>query len=197
MLIQTAVPATYPRGILRRRGAPRARALAFWSFVFSLILMIPNSVNAQVDTGAIQGTLTDNSGGRVPGATVVLQNEGTAFALTATTGQDGAYVFNPIHIGTYSVTVTAPGFQKESLAHLEVAVQQHRVADFALQPGAVTTTITVTSAAAALQTRTPPSVRWSRLMRSMRFRCTAEIISCSPSFLPEPLRSNRTVGAWH
>ena len=153
MLIQTAVPATYPRGILRRRGAPRARALAFWSFVFSLILMIPNSVNAQVDTGAIQGTLTDNSGGRVPGATVVLQNEGTAFALTATTGQDGAYVFNPIHIGTYSVTVTAPGFQKESLAHLEVAVQQHRVADFALQPGAVTTTITVTSAAAALQTQ--------------------------------------------
>jgi hypothetical protein len=98
-------------------AAPSGIALA-------LLLALAPVSSAQVDTGSIEGTLTDKSGARVAGATVEIENEGTAYQLTLTARSDGTYIFSPVRVGVYTVTVTAAGFDKTSQSHVEVAVQQ-------------------------------------------------------------------------
>ena len=96
---------------------------------------------AQVDTGAILGTVKDQSGAVVPGAKVTLTNEGTSFSVSTTTGADGGYTFTPVKIGTYTVDAEFQGFQKASHPHVTVNVQQQVVVDFTLQPGQITQTV--------------------------------------------------------
>lgn len=114
--------------------------------------MAAQGLLAQVDTGAILGTVKDQSGGVVPGATVTITNEGTAFSLSTVTGNDGTYNFTPVKIGTYTVSVEFQGFQKAQRTHITLDVQQQAVVDFSMVPGAVTQTIEVSAAAPLLQT---------------------------------------------
>ncbi len=60
-------------------------------------------------TGTIKGTLTDDSGGIIPAATISLKGNGAA--KTAQTQSDGSYTFVGIPPGAYTVNVTIPGFQ--------------------------------------------------------------------------------------
>ena len=112
------------------------------------------AVFAQVDTGAILGTVRDQSGAVVPGAKVTLLNEGTGLPLTATTAADGAYIFTPLKIGVYSITVEREGFQRVTRSHVTLDVQQQVKVDVTLVPGQVTQTIEVTGAAPLLETQT-------------------------------------------
>jgi hypothetical protein len=111
------------------------------------------SLHAQADTGSIQGTIKDQSGAVIPGAKVTLTNEGTNLSVTLTAGGDGTYIFEPVKIGIYSVTAEAPGFAKVVQAHVTLEIQQQRVVDLTLKPGAVTQTIEVTGAPPPLQTQ--------------------------------------------
>jgi Carboxypeptidase regulatory-like domain len=107
---------------------------------------------AQVDTGAVRGTVTDPTGAVVPNARVTLTNEGTGLATTRVTAGDGTYTFSPVKIGSYTITVEAPGFKKAA-THLVVNVQEQARADFQLVAGAVNETVEVTSAPPQLQTQ--------------------------------------------
>jgi hypothetical protein len=120
---------------------------------FVLMLLCVTPLRAQVDAGAILGTVTDASGSAVHGATVTLTNEGTSAALSTTTGNDGGYKFTPVRIGNYKVTVTFQGFETVTRPHLSVNVGENVVADFTLKPGNVTTTVEVTAAAPVLQSQ--------------------------------------------
>ena len=93
------------------------------------LLMVASPLWAQIDTGTILGTVTDQTGAVVPGAKVSLTNEGTNLTMTTTTGADGSYVFSPLKIGTYTVTVEAPGFSKAEQAHLTLSINQSLKAD--------------------------------------------------------------------
>jgi hypothetical protein len=117
-----------------------------------LMLGAPSSF-AQIDTGAILGTVTDSSGGRVSGATVTLTNEGTNATLSTTTGDDGGYKFTPVKIGTYKVTVTIQGFQTMTTHGITVNVGQNVVTDFTLKPGSVSETVEVTTTIPVLQSQ--------------------------------------------
>src|SRR5438128_9138110 len=112
------------------------------------------SLYAQIDTGSIQGTITDQTGAVVPAAKVTLTNEGTNLAITTTSGADGGYIFTPVKIGNYSVTAEAQGFQRVTQSHLTVNIDQQLVVDLSLKPGAVSQTVEVTSAPPLLQTQT-------------------------------------------
>ena len=89
----------------------------------------------------------------IPGVKVTLTDEGTNFSVTATSGADGSYVFNPVKIGTYSVSAESAGFSKAVQTHLAVNIDQHLVVNLTLKPGEVTQTVEVTGAAPALQTQ--------------------------------------------
>ena len=119
----------------------------------SLMLFSATPLHAQVDAGAILGTVTDASGAVVKGASVTLTNEGTAAKLATTTGADGGYKFTPVRIGVYTVGVSMQGFQSSEHKKLTVNVGASVVVDFALKPGQVTETVEVTTEAPVLQTQ--------------------------------------------
>jgi hypothetical protein len=118
---------------------------------FVLISLAAAAANAQVDTGAIVGTVKDASGAVVPNATVTAVNEGTTASQTTKTSTAGEYTFSPLRIGKYSVTVEAPGFRSEKKTGVELDIQQQPVVDFSLAPGQVSSSVEVMAAAPTLQ----------------------------------------------
>ena len=92
----------------------------------------------QVDTGTISGTVKDESGGVLPGATVTITHEGQAFTLTTVTREDGTYIFTPIRTGAYvDRQSNSRGSGKACGADITVGIQEQVRVDFTLQAGAV------------------------------------------------------------
>jgi len=83
------------------------KAFTLFAFVVSLGA---SRLCAQLETGSILGTVTDQSNAIVPGAKVTVTNEDTGLSLSTTTSEKGTYVFNPLKIGRYSVAAESPGF---------------------------------------------------------------------------------------
>jgi Carboxypeptidase regulatory-like domain len=130
------------------------RAVLFRGCLLALALTatLPTSVSAQVDTGTLSGTIKDESGGVLPGATVTITHEGQGLTLTGVTRQDGTYIFTPIRTGAYSVEVDFPGFRKGVRKGLTVGIQENVRVDFTLQTGVVSEEIVVTAQSPLLQT---------------------------------------------
>ena len=118
----------------------------------ALTLLGATQLFAQVDTGSVLGTVTDQTGAVIPGAKITLTDEGKGFSVTTTTGADGSYVFTPVKIGTYTVAAEMQGFEKISQTHVTVSILQHVVADLTLRPGKTTQVVEVTAAPMELQT---------------------------------------------
>jgi hypothetical protein len=70
---------------------------------------------ATIATGAIQGTVTDQSDAVVPGAVVTIRNVGTAQTIVRTTTGSGVYNSGPLNPGNYTVSVSAKGFSATNL----------------------------------------------------------------------------------
>jgi hypothetical protein len=132
--------------LIRRTGLAMTCALL-------LTMLGAPPLRAQVDAGAILGTVTDASGSAVHGATVTLINEGTNATIATPTGNDGGYKFTPVRIGSYKLTVALQGFETIVRPHITVNVGENVVADFSLKPGNVTTTVEVTAATPVLETQ--------------------------------------------
>src|SRR5271157_4025236 len=128
------------------------RALVLPIIVAALFIGV-RTASAQVDTGTILGTVSDQSGAVVPGADVTLTNEGTSLSVKITTTSFGGYTFTPLKIGNYSITVEKAGFQKVVHPHIPLQVQEQVKIDITLVPGQLTQTIEVTAAAPLLQTQ--------------------------------------------
>lgn len=117
--------------------------------VLGAILTLPVIGYAQEQS--IRGTVTDTTGGVLPGVTVVAQNEATGNVFVGVT--DGTGVFSvPVLIGTYSVTAELSGFQTVVQTGVQVLVGQ--IATIAVELGVSTLeqTITVTGEAPLLNT---------------------------------------------
>src|SRR5258708_4359525 len=80
---------------------------------------------AQVDQGAITGVVEDTSGAVVPNAQVTVKNTDTGLELQGTTNGSGFYVFSPLKIGNYTVSVTAKGFQTTRQENLHLDAEQN------------------------------------------------------------------------
>jgi len=110
------------------------------------------AARAQAVTATLVGTVTDNTGAIVPGATVTIVETATGITRSGTSNGSGNYTFPNLPPGYYSVTVTAPLFKKESRPGVDVAVNTTTRVDISLQPGNVTETVTVTGAPPIMQT---------------------------------------------
>ncbi|MDE3135225.1 MAG: TonB-dependent receptor [Acidobacteriota bacterium] len=145
-----------PEGRSAGEDAGRFARKAFSSvaILFLFFLMTPFTARAQQLLGSINGTVTDTSGGVVPGATVKVMNIATNLTLTETTGKKGSYNVLNLPIGTYTVTVTKTGFK--AVVHSEVLVEANRAStvNTALEPGAITAEVTVTATPLLDQTDT-------------------------------------------
>jgi len=120
-------------------------------FLFALLSMT-SIARGQADQGAITGLVTDSTGAAVPGADVTLTATQTGLVLQSKTDPSGNYVFSPLKIGVYKITVTAPGFSATTQENIDVQVQERATANIQLKTGASNETVTVTSAPPLLQT---------------------------------------------
>ena len=75
-----------------------------------LLMGVSAPVLAQVTTGTIMGTVTDESGAVLPGVTATLQGANVPGQPTTVTGSDGVYRFPSVPPGEYNVTFTLQGF---------------------------------------------------------------------------------------
>src|ERR1700722_654737 len=121
-----------------RRYFEQARLLAV---AVCLLLLCAAGVRAQ-GTADILGTVTDPSGGILPGATVTLTNTGTNISQTTQTSSGGEYIFNLVQVGAYTVKVEAKGF-KTLTEPVTVASGDRARVDAAMQVGDVTQTVEV------------------------------------------------------
>ncbi len=134
-------------------GKPTKRLVHSFILCLAAVFLSCNVLWAQIDQGAIRGTVQDPSGAVIPDAKVTLSNEDTGLLLQTTTSVGGTYSFSPIKIGTYTVSVTKPGFATVSHPHISVHVSEQAKADFSLNPGQVTQTVEVNSGLPLLETQ--------------------------------------------
>ncbi|MBT9331555.1 TonB-dependent receptor [Paracidobacterium acidisoli] len=117
-----------------------------------LLFANPPALRAQIDTGSVSGTVTDQQSAVVPGARVEIRNEATGYTDAQPSKQNGTYNFPTVRIGDYVVTVTANGFRKQIHEHVTVAIQQQVVLSFQMQLASTSSTVEVTTGQSTLQT---------------------------------------------
>lgn len=118
-----------------------------------VVALAPSPLRAQSTyTSQLTGTVTDSSGGVIPGAKVTLTDEATNVAQTFTTDGHGTYVFTGIRPASYGIRVEAPNMRPEERKAVVLAVNQQATLDFSLSPGSGTESITVTEQAPLLDT---------------------------------------------
>ena len=104
-------------------------------------------------TANILGTVTDPSGAPIKGAAVAATDVDRGTVWNAETNGAGAYNLLRLPIGTYTVKVTAPGFQTVSRAPFTLVLNQTAGIDVQLRVGSASETVEVSGAAPILQTR--------------------------------------------
>ena len=88
------------------------RQLCLVPLVAAALLICTSAASAQVSiTGAIAGTVRDDSDAVIPGASVQLLDEGTGVQKQTVTNQSGDFAFRDLSSGSYQVTVALAGFQ--------------------------------------------------------------------------------------
>lgn len=104
-------------------------------------------------TATIFGTVLDSSGAVVPGARILVRNVETGLEREARTHETGGYVVSQLPVGLYAVTCEAQGFKSASQDGIRLQVDENRRADFRLELGAITETVTVQGTVAQVETR--------------------------------------------
>ena len=123
---------------------------------FALAALVPLSsavAFAQIDTGQINGTVTDQSGAVVSNAQVTERNVGTNATRTIPSAGNGTYVFTGLPAAMYEITVTAPGFESYT-QQVEVTVNGHATLDARLTVGQGAEKVTVTAASGGAEVNT-------------------------------------------
>ncbi len=127
------------------------KSLALFAAIAGLVLL-GQSMFAQGTQGRILGTITDQTGGVVAGATVTVTDVQRGIPRSLTTDQSGEYVATSLLPGTYTVRAEAKGFKTVERANLLLEVNKDIRVDLTLQPGEQTQTVIVNEAAPAVET---------------------------------------------
>ncbi len=127
--------------------------IATWIVFVLALVLIP--AWAQNVSAILRGTVHDRQGAVLEGATVSVLNPGTGITRTAVTNKSGDYVVPQLPASTYTVTVSAPGFQVSTFNGVVLNVQQEARVDAVLSVGNVTEQVEVTSTGILLQSENP------------------------------------------
>jgi hypothetical protein len=126
-----------------------------WTVVLLLLTfsLSKQSLLAQaIGGGQIQGTVTDNTGASVSGATVEATQTESGLHRVVTSGGDGGYSLPSLPVGPYTLKVTATGFSTYNQSGIVIQVGNELRVDVKLEVGGVAQTVQVTAAASMVQT---------------------------------------------
>ena len=121
--------------------------------VLTLVLLLATIASAQITSGSISGTVVDPSGQVIPTAELALTNEVNGETRTVNSNASGDFVFSGLVPSTYTVRVTAPGFQPlERTGNVLSAAGRLPLGRLQMQLGSVTESIVVSAQGMAVQT---------------------------------------------
>lgn len=108
----------------------------FIPMVLSVVLCFTAMALAQGTRGTIEGTVNDQTGATVPGATVIVVSTGTTvgYSRTVTTNDSGRFIVPSVPAGTYKVTIEAANFKRTS-SDVSVLVDRITPVTFNLEVG--------------------------------------------------------------
>jgi hypothetical protein len=106
-----------------------------------LTLLVASPALAQ--TGQINGVITDNTGGVVPGATVKAVEAATGLSRDTMTGADGRYTFTSLRPTTYDITAELTGFRTSQRKGVLLQANQNLTVNLAIELGTLAETVTV------------------------------------------------------
>ena len=115
------------------------------------LLLFALSAFAQDYRAKIQGIVTDSTDAAVVNAQVTIRNTGTGIVAVRQTGGNGAYLFDNVEPGTYVVSAELTGFSKQVQENVLVQTRADVTVNFALKPGQMVETVTVSAQAVTLQ----------------------------------------------
>jgi hypothetical protein len=141
---------TYGRFCLTEVGGVARAATRAWHAV--VLLALCSTLAAQDFRSTLQGTIADPTAASVAGASVSLRNVDTGQDRSATTNDDGFYIFQFLPPGNYDLTVKAPGFRTAVEKGITLALTQTLRKDVALQLGDTADTVNVVAGVAVLET---------------------------------------------
>ena len=135
------------------RSGPYAFARAVVTALL-LLLALPASswCQADVSTATVTGTLIDQTGDRMPAASVVLVSIERGTVRNATTDNAGVYRLSLVDPGTYDLQFAAPGFATRTM-RIQLNVGQVAVVDAQLQVAGVVEQVVVTGAEQLIDVR--------------------------------------------
>ena len=123
------------------------RRLTTFLIVAALVGATATPALAQQGTTELRGSVTDETGGALPGVTVFIQNEADGTFREVITGGDGSYFAAQLLPGVFSVTAALPGFTTFQTTGYELRVGQTLPLDIILGVGALEETVTVSGQA--------------------------------------------------
>ena len=109
---------------------------------------------AQLTTGTITGFVNDPSPAAVSGATVVATQLETGVRAQTSTSSVGNYVILNLSVGTYKLSITAPGFKTWTRTGISIFADQTARVDATVEIGSASERIEVTGEAPSLKTET-------------------------------------------
>jgi hypothetical protein len=147
---------------MRLRAVPRVVVLAL------LAVALPVVAHAQLTRGGISGTVRDQQGELVPGATVTVKNLATGATRSSVTDVNGLYRLPALEPGPYMVRTDLPGFSSVEISDVRVQAAQEVTLPVTLSVKGVGEAVTVTAKAEAIElNKTNPTVAMTRTARQV------------------------------
>jgi len=130
------------------------RTSAFFLTIFAMAGLLAVNSFGQVADGNLVGTVYDASGKVIPEASVTAKNISTGVVAETKADQSGAYRFNNLLVGSYSVTASSAGFSSTQIKDLSVELNKTATANLTLAVGAVAESINVVESTTLIDTTT-------------------------------------------
>src|SRR5262245_2422692 len=121
---------------------------------FLIVFLIQVAVASAQTTASIEGTVTDSTGGALPGVTVNVANEETGISRDVVTEADGRYIARDLALGLYKVEAALQGFTTSSRKGIQLTIGRQATVDFQLGVGELSETVEVTGDAPLVDTKT-------------------------------------------
>jgi outer membrane receptor protein involved in Fe transport len=118
----------------------------------ALLVILAAPAAAQAVYGSIGGTISDNTGGVLPGVTVTITSLERQTVDTVVTNESGFYIKDRLLPGNYEVKAELQGFKGAVVPRVQVSVDTQTPVDFKFELGAMTETIEVTGGSPLLKT---------------------------------------------
>ena len=116
--------------------------------------LVAGSVEAQIPTGTILGSVKDAQGAVVPGVTVTATHTGTQVSRTATTDTDGQYSLQLLPVGNYTVEIKMSGFKGFTRTGIILEVGRNARVDATIELGNFAEVVSVAGDAPLVETTT-------------------------------------------